>query len=136
MYDSSFQFKIKFIDKISQLMTIEEEEKINLFFAHCTHENGESKNNKQASTKVVNLSNYKTQGQSKLKLERKQILEKHVELFQTHVTTMWEDTNICSQEDKVCQEDQGEGEAGRRFKTGSPRKQSQTPIFFHLITAR
>ena len=63
----------------------------------CTHENTESESIEQASTKVVNSRDYKTQGQSKLKVEQEQILEKtkNANLFQTHVTPS------CSTSDQV-----------------------------------
>ena len=68
--------------------------------------NGKSESIKQASTKVVNSRDYKTQGQSKLKEKQEQILEEpeHANLFQTHVTQMWEDAHKRAQEVEVCQE--------------------------------
>ena len=69
----------------------------------CAHENGESESVGQASTKVVNSCECRHRVSQSLKMKREQIVEEpeHAEV-------------------EVCQEDQGEGEAGRRFKTGSP----------------
>ena len=84
------------------------------------HENEESESIKQANTKVVNSRDFKTQGQSEFKEKQEQILEEpeHVNLFQTYVTTMWEDAHKRAHKVEVSQEVQREGEVGRRVQTG------------------
>ena len=69
-----------------------------------------------------------------LKLERKQILEEpeHVELFQTHLTTMWEVAHRHAQEVEVCQEHQEEGEAGTRFKQVVRSREANLPLLFRI----